>query len=151
MEEKKTIDEEQSRLLQKMIERQEKDILISRITAIAECALLAVLVIVFGILVPKFFKTVARVEESMDRVDMLVADAETALTDLTGLAEDAEVTLGRIKTLAQDADTVLQDNDEALTQAIDNFNSVDFESLNRSISHIADVIEPIVELLQKWK
>ena len=87
----------------------------------------------------------------MDRVDMLVADAETALTDLTGLAEDAEVTLGRIKTLAQDADTVLQDNDEALTQAIDNFNSVDFESLNRSISHIADVIEPIVELLQKWK
>ena len=106
-----------------MIERQEKDILISRITAIAECALLAVLVIVFGILVPKFFKTVARVEESMDRVDMLVADAETALTDLTGLAEDAEVTLGRIKTLAQDADTVLQDNDEALTQAIDNFNT----------------------------
>lgn len=132
-EEKRNIDEEQTRLLQKMIERQEHDIKLARITAFAECSLLAVLVIVFAVLVPRFYKTVQTVEESMERVDILVDHAEESLSEVTDLAKDA--------------DDVIEANGEKISLAIDNFNSVDFESLNKSISEIAEVIEPVVDVV----
>ena len=132
-EEKRNIDEEQTRLLQKMIERQEHDIRLARIIAFAECSLLAVLVIVFAILVPRFYKTVQTVEKSMERVDILVDHAEESLSEVTDLAKDA--------------DDVIEANGEKISLAIDNFNSVDFDSLNTSISNIANFLEPVVELV----
>lgn len=132
-EEKRNIDEEQNRLLQKMIERQEHDIRLTRITAFAECSLLAVLVIVFAILVPRFYKTVQSVEDAMERVDLLVDHAEESLSEVTDLA--------------QDADDVIEANGEKIGLAIDNFNSVDFDSLNKSISEIAQIIEPVVDVV----
>ena len=132
-EEKRNIDEEQNRLLQKMIERQEHDIRLTRITAFAECSLLAVLVIVFAILVPRFYKTVQSVEDAMERVGLLVDHAEESLSEVTDLA--------------QDADDVIEANGEKIGLAIDNFNSVDFDSLNKSISEIAQIIEPVVDVV----
>jgi len=137
MEEKHSVDAEQTRLLQKMIERQERDIKVSRITAFAECALLAVLIMVFAILVPRFYATVHRVEETMDEVDILVDHAEESLSEVTNFAKDA--------------DEVIEANGEKVSLAIDNFNSVDFESLNKSISEIAEVIEPVIEVVNILK
>ena len=131
---KKTVDEEQTLLLQKMIERQERDIRLSRITAIAECALLTALIIVFALLVPKFLTTVTRVQEAMEEVDVLVEHAEESMSEITDLVRDA--------------DSIIMSNEEAISEAIENFNSVDFESLNQSISELAQIMEPVVEVVR---
>lgn len=125
------VDKEQTELLQKLISQQKQNRVTGIVIAIAECVLLAVLIIVFSMLLPKFFQTVTRVEESMDQVDILVAQAESSLSEIT--------------VLARDADVLVRDNDEAITEAIEHFNSFDFDSLNRSISNIADIVEPVVE------
>lgn len=127
--------DEQEKLLNRMIERQERGIRVNLITAVAECVLLGALVIVFALLVPKFLATVERVQEAMEQVDVLVDEAETSLEE--------------IMVLVKDADALVQDNDDAVNEALKNFNSVDFESLNQSIDNIARVIAPIVELVEK--
>lgn len=133
---KDQIDREQTQLLQKMIQRQEKDILISRITAIAECTLLAALIIVFSLLVPKFLNTVSRVEETMNQIDLLIDQTEQSLITISDLAIDA--------------DELIISNDEAIAEAITNFNNVDFESLNESIANLADIIKPVVEIVHMF-
>ncbi len=125
---------EQTRLLQKMSRRQERGISVSKAIAIAEFALLGVLVVVFVLLVPMFLKTVTRVQETMDNVDALVAHAETSMSELTDLAKDTDV--------------LINENEEAIKVALENFNSVDFESLNHSISSLAEIMEPVVEIVK---
>ena len=127
------MDEEQNMLLQKMIERQERDIILSRITAFAECALLIGLLIVFLLLVPKFINMLTKVEQEMEHVDSLIEDVEESLIQITALAVDA--------------DEVVKENDEAIAEALENFNKVDFDSLNESISSIADIIAPVVDFV----
>ena len=128
---------EQTRLLQKMSRRQERGISLSKAIVIAEFALLGVLIVVFALLVPMFLKTVNRVQETMDNVDRLVANAETSMSELTDLAKDTDV--------------LINENEEAIKVALDNFNSVDFESLNHSISSLAEILKPVVDVVQILK
>ena len=134
---KDRIDEEQTRLLQKMIERQERDIIINRVTAFAECTLLAALIIVFALLIPRFLKTVQTVEESMIQVQDLVDQAQASLIEITDLAKDV--------------DQVIETNEASLAEAISNFNSVDFEGLNNSITNIRDAVEPLANVANFFK
>ena len=134
---KNAVDEEQTLLLQKMIERQERDIRVARITATAECILLAALIIVFALLVPKCLTTVTRVQEAMEEVDVLVEQAEESMSEITSLARDA--------------DAIIMSNEEAISEAIENFNSVDFDSLNQSISELAQIMEPVAEVVRILK
>ena len=159
-EEKLLVDTEQTRLLEKMIKRQESDIMLSRITAFAECALLAVLVIAFGLLIPRFLSTVKHVESSMEEVDALVAQADEAIGEIRvfvgnaneamseamELADQAEEAMSEAVELVEHADTFIVENDEAVSQAIANFNSVDFESLNSSIVNLEKMIAKVKEV-----
>ena len=130
---KNMTDAEQTVLLRKMIERQEHDIRLSRIIAFAECALLAILIIIFAVLVPRFFKTVKQVDSTMGQVDSLI--------------EQAQGSLSGISVFVQDADSVILENEAAISTAIDNFNSVDFDSLNQSIASLARILKPLLEVL----
>lgn len=134
---KKMTDAEQTVLLRKMIERQEHDIRLSRIIAFAECALLAILIIIFAVLVPRFFKTVKQVDSTMVQVDSLI--------------EQAQGSLSGINTFVQDADSVILENEAAISTAIDNFNSVDFDSLNQSIASLARILKPLLEVLEVFE
>ena len=131
------VDAEQTRLLRKMLERQDRDSTLARIIAFAEIGLLIVLIIVFAFLVPRFLNTVRKVNATMESVDELVDQAKESLSEVTDLAVDA--------------DKVIEANEEAVKEAIKNFNSVDFESLNNSISGLAEVIQPIVDVVKILK
>ncbi len=134
---KKMTDAEQTVLLRKMIERQEHDIRLSRIIAFAECALLAILIIIFAVLVPRFFKTVKQVDSTMVQVDSLIEQAQSSLSG--------------INIFVQDADSVILENEAAISTAIDNFNSVDFDSLNQSIASLARILKPLLEVLEVFE
>ena len=124
--EKSTIDAEQTRLLQEMIRRQESDVRTNRVIATVEIVLLVGLIAVFAWMIPKYMKTVARVQESMEKVDGFVLEADEAMSE--------------IMELVKDADTLIQSNEEGVNTALENFNSVDFESLNTSIASISEMI-----------
>ena len=96
-----------------------------------------VLIIVFALLVPKFLTTVTRVQEAMEEVDVLVEQAEESMSEITSLARDA--------------DAIIMSNEEAISEAIENFNSVDFDSLNQSISELAQIMEPVAEVVRILK
>ena len=130
---KEEVDREQSALLKKMIEKQEHDIKLTKVIAFAECSLLVVLIVVFLVLIPRFFTTVQKVETTMEDVNQLI--------DLT------EKSLENIQDLVADADEIMMKNEQSIASALENFNKVDFDSLNRSITSLGDIMQPILDML----
>lgn len=130
---KEEVDREQSALLKKMIEKQEHDIKLTKVIAFAECSLLVVLIVVFLVLIPRFFTTVQKVESTMEDVNHLI--------------ETSEKSLKNIQDLVADADEIMMNNEQSIASALENFNKVDFDSLNRSISSLGDVMQPILDML----
>ena len=130
---KEEVDREQSKLKKKMIEKQEHDIKLTKVIAFAECSLLVVLIVVFLVLIPRFFTTVQKVETTMEDVNQLI--------DLT------EKSLENIQDLVADADEIMMKNEQSIASALENFNKVDFDSLNRSITSLGDIMQPILDML----
>jgi len=130
---KEEVDREQSALLKKMIEKQEHDIKLTKVIAFAECSLLVVLIVVFLVLIPRFFTTVQKVESTMEDVNHLI--------------ETSEKSLKNIQDLVADADEIMMKNEQSIASALENFNKVDFDSLNRSISSLGDIMQPILDML----
>ena len=79
---KEEVDREQSALLKKMIEKQEHDIKLTKVIAFAECSLLVVLIVVFLVLIPRFFTTVQKVETTMEDVNQLIDLTEKSLENI---------------------------------------------------------------------
>ena len=95
-------------------------------------ALLAVACVVSAVVVPKALRTLERVGETLDGVDSLVETAETALTTANAAADNAN--------------RLVADNADAVAEAMEKFNSVDFDSLNRAIKDLADVVAPLARV-----
>jgi predicted PurR-regulated permease PerM len=87
---KEEVDREQSALLKKMIEKQEHDIKLTKVIAFAECSLLVVLIVVFLVLIPRFFTTVQKVESTMEDVNHLIETSEKSLKNIQDLVADAD-------------------------------------------------------------
>jgi len=121
-------------ILHKMMEKQEKGIRLNRIVAFAECFLLAIMLTVTLVLGPVILRTVRNVNDVLEQVDTLVDNVEGSLEE--------------IKVLAQDADDLVVANEEAVNEAIGHFNEVDFESLNRSIERLSNVLKPMSEIVE---
>jgi predicted PurR-regulated permease PerM len=131
---KEEVDREQSALMKKMIETQEHDIRLTKIIAFAECSLLIVLIVVFLVMIPRFFTTVKKVEATMEDVNELIDTSQKSLEN--------------IQDLVADADDIMMKNEQSIANALENFNKVDFDSLNRSIASLGDIMQPILEVLK---
>jgi uncharacterized protein YukE len=131
---KEEVDREQSALMKKMIEKQEHDIRLTKIIAFAECSLLIVLIVVFLVMIPRFFTTVKKVEATMEDVNELIDTSQKSLEN--------------IQDLVADADDIMMKNEQSIANALENFNKVDFDSLNRSIASLGDIMQPILEVLK---
>ena len=70
----------------------------------------------------KVDEAVADLQETTDKVDRLASDAQTAVTT---------------------AQTMMEENSEAVAQTMEKVSKIDFDTLNRSIKNLSDVIQPL--------
>lgn len=114
------------------METEKKLLLCARICVGLLAALLAVLCAVSVLVVPKTLQTLERMNDTLQSIDSLMETAEDALE----AANDA----------ANSANKLVADNADAVAEAMEKFNSVDFEALNRAINDLADIVEPLAKL-----
>lgn len=95
-------------------------------------ALLAVVCVVSAVLVPKTLRTLARADDTLAGVDSLTQTAGAALAAANAAAESAN--------------RLVADNAGAVAEAMEKFNSVDFDSLNRAVKDLADIVEPLAKV-----
>ena len=104
----------------------------ARLTVILTGGILAVLCVAALLLVPKEANMIDHTERTLSRIDELAEAADAALTSAS--------------TAAENANQLVADNSDAVSEAMDKFNSVDFDALNRAINDLADIVEPLAKV-----
>ena len=103
-----------------------------RILVIVNVIMAAVIVTAFVLLVPKTLSMFGALQE--------------AVTELQELSSSAQESMDGINEIVGEANTIMNDNAAGMQQALENFNSVDFETLNKAINNLSDAVEPLANL-----
>lgn len=91
----------------------------------------------------------------MPQIRILAGQMETVLSDLEGVAAQTETILVNLDTVSgelaqadlkgmvEDVDSFVTTGQRAVEQVTEKLNILDFETLNRAIENLADVVEPL--------
>ncbi len=114
------------------MENENKLLRCARLIVILTGGVLAVLCVAALLLVPRAARMIEHTEQTLSRLDELVETADAALVSASAAAENAN--------------WLVADNSDAVSEAMDKFNSVDFDALNRAINDLADIVEPLAKV-----
>ena len=110
-------------MMAKQVRYQKLQCIFSGIAAISCVAVLAV----FGMLLPKASEMTARLDKVLTNLESVTQQLSDA--DLVGMVDSV--------------DTLVTTSQSGVEQVIEEFNSIDFNSLNKAISDLGDVVEPL--------
>ena len=124
-------------LLAEIKELTKKQVRWQRISSLCIAGMLAVVIVVAYILVPKCVATLIYVnttaqkaEESLVEIDAMVAEMEDASKNLNNLIDA---------------------NEKSLTEAIQEMSNVDYEGLNKAIKDLQDSVSPLASFFNKFR
>ncbi|MBQ4473053.1 MAG: hypothetical protein IJR36_04345 [Lachnospiraceae bacterium] len=149
-EEKKAMSQE-AQMLEELIRLEHNTALWQKVTGIALIGLFVIFGVALLILVPKVNGAVRQMTTTMENVDRLAAEAETALGQVNGLAEQVGGSIDNIDAMVQNVDEFVVANTENVNQAVNNFNDIDFDSLNAAIQDLRDVVEPLANFARRFQ
>ena len=124
----------------------EKQAGLLRILVIVNVILTAGFLLAFALLVPRTLSVVGEAEEAVAEVHELSAAAKKSLEGIDQIVSGAHTILDDADQMVKDAHQIMDDNTSNMENALENFNSVDFEALNRAINSLADAVEPLQKL-----
>lgn len=97
-------------------------------------AILVVLCVVAILVVPRTLHVLAQVEETLGQIGELSRSVGATM-------ETADSALAAANAAANTANQIAADNADAVAEALQKFNSVDFDALNKAINDLADIVE----------
>ena len=97
-------------------------------------AILVVLCVVAMLVVPRTLHVLAQVEETLGQIGELSLSVGATM-------ETADSALAAANAAANTANQIAADNADAVAEALQKFNSVDFGALNKAINDLADIVE----------
>ena len=77
----------------------------------------------------------------LPQIKTLSAELEAVMVNLTSVSEELEA--ADLEGLVKDVDALVVTGEQSMEQTMDKLNAIDFETLNRAIENLADVIEPL--------
>lgn len=127
-------------LLVELVKSQKEDAMGQKVTAIATVSMFAVIFIALLIVVPQAVITLNKVQD-------MIKQTKTAVEQTQALVQSANSSLSGIDDMIANVDQLVTENNDALNQAMGNFNNVDFEGLNNAIRDLESVVEPLANLV----
>ena len=126
-------------LLRQLIALQKRELRHARFVSVIAAVVLALLLCAALLLAPRVLNLLSHAERALQDIDVLAADASALVGSVTGTATEAE-------RLVDSANALLADNTQAVADALEKVNSVDFQRLNTAIDDFAAAVEPLAKL-----
>ncbi len=130
-------DDQSIQLLTQIRDLKKKQLMWQRVSAACLFGIFAVLFITVSIIIPRATTTLSNIDqvsgemyETIDEIDTMVAEMTTASTNLNKLVDD---------------------NSQALTDAINNIAGIDFEGLNKAIKDLKDTVGPMASFFGRFR
>ena len=130
-------DDQSIQLLTQIRDLKKKQLMWQRVSAACLFGIFAALFITVSIIIPRATTTLSNIDqvagemyETIDEIDTMVAEMTTASTNLNKLVDD---------------------NSQALTDAINNIAGIDFEGLNKAIKDLKDTVGPMASFFGRFR
>lgn len=136
------IEAEETEVLKSLLNKQKKQLFYSRIAGLSLLLIAATIVILCLIIVPKVVNT-------LNQVDDLLVDTQQMVVELDKTLEQANGMIDEISSAASGVNSLVEDNQELLTESVTKMNSIDFEGLNTAIGDLEAIVEPMARLFGK--
>ena len=124
---------ENRELLIELVRTQRRDTFLEHISAIANLAFLLIMILVLVILVPKAVRTLREVDRTVQEVNTL--------------AKEAQESLDGIDVMVSNVDSMVVENTDAVTTALEQINKVDYQKLNEAITNLNATVKPLSEMM----
>ena len=115
-----------------------------RTTAVAVA--LGVIALIFAVsaalIVPEVINTLTAVQNSLEEVSTLAGKAEDTL-------ENLNTSLVGMNKMIDNVDTVLTDNTDAMSEAVNKISNIDIDSLNESIQDLNSAVDSMGKLFNR--
>lgn len=131
-------------VLKQILTYQKKEARNSKILSIAAICVAAALLISLAIVVPKVFRFIGQLEETVMEVDDLLVDVKSITKDVNGLADN-------VNSLVDNTNNMVTDNMGAITEIVQSLNEIDFDTLNKAITDLSDVVEPLGNMVRYFR
>ena len=131
-------------VLKQILTYQKKEARNSKILSIAAICVAAALLISLAIVVPKVFRFIGQLEETVMEVDNLLVDVKSITKDVNDLADN-------VNSLVDNTNNMVTDNMGAITDIVQSLNEIDFDTLNKAITDLSDVVEPLGNCARYFK
>ena len=110
-----------------------------------------VLIVTLGlcIIIPKVVLTVDNINNTIVGIDQAVQDFSGGISDIQVALGDAQGSIDGIDEMVGNVNKLVVENTENASTAIDNLSKVDYDTLNKSIKDLYDIVEPLAQFFNK--
>ncbi|MBO6146931.1 MAG: hypothetical protein J6O70_05075 [Lachnospiraceae bacterium] len=130
-------------LLKQILEADKKEVKYAKRAAFFMMGLCVIFLVAALIIVPKVVETLGHVNEAVIAAGETLEGADEALKNINTMS-------GSITDTSDQMNTMLTENAQSLTDAVEKMNSIDFEGLNKAIQDLQDAVGPFASFMNKF-
>ena len=137
-------------LLAEILKYQKRSSRVTRVAAFAVIFIVAVFAAAFVLLIPNAVGFMDHARNSLSEIDKIIAETDTIVADLNSITEEVSGLVSQANVLIDNSNNMVEDNTEAVTETINKLNNMDFETLNKAIKDLSDVVEPMANFFNRF-
>lgn len=130
--------------LEELVRNSRKHLFYDRVKTLAALVIAAGVVYCAIVVLPSVMNTVQHANQVMAQVSDTITLANSAIESITTMSES-------ITDMGDNMDTFITDNAKSVEEVMKKMEAVDFESLNKAIKDLGDVVEPFAKFFGKFK
>ncbi len=123
---------------------QKKTLFFTRIIGISSLVTAATVVIACLIVIPRAISTI-------DQMNALMAEGSAALDNANATLANIDSMTAEIETAADGINELVDANPDVLAESMAKLNNIDFDSLNKAIKDLGDVVEPMATFFNRFR
>ncbi|MBQ9606234.1 MAG: hypothetical protein IJV16_03560 [Lachnospiraceae bacterium] len=146
MEEKMEVKNEEGmeELLRQILEADKNEVKYAKRAAFFMMGLFVVFLVAAIIVIPKVVETLSNVNTAVVSAGETLKGADDAIENINKMSDSITKT-------SDNMNSMLTDNSESLTAAVEKMNSIDFEGLNSAITDLQDAVGPFADFMNRFK
>lgn len=138
------VEAEELSALENMLKHAKKQSFYMRIFALATVGVMVAIIVALVIILPPALQLMKQANVIMEQATVTIEEANEAVDNINIMS-------GEITTTVKNLDTLVVDNTETLTQAMKDISEIDFEALNKAIADLGTVIEPMANMVSRFR
>ena len=137
--------------MKQILEADRKEVKYAKRAAVFTCGLFVIMLVAAIIIVPRVVNTLKTVDDALLTAVDTIQSAQGTIDNVNEAIEGVNQMTSSITGTSENMNTMLTDNSQSLTDAVDKMNNIDFDGLNKAIKDLQDAVGPFASFMNRFR